>query len=213
MLKTHSGMPLSMHSASAVESITRRRRSIASMCVISGMNSALGVDRGIGAVDALDAVLRHQDDLRVDLRGAQRGGGVGGEERVAGAGREDHHPPLLEVAHRAPADVGLGDLARRRAPTARACPCPCSRACPAAAARSAPSRACPCSRPSCGPCPPPRPSRRGRCCRAPTTIATSTPASCTCVTWRATAATRSGSVPYSRLPISASPESFSRMRL
>src|SRR6202161_344802 len=47
---------------------------------------------------------------------------------------------------------------------------------------------------------------------APTTIATSTPCSCTSATWRATAATRSGSVPNSSVPISASPESFSRMR-
>src|SRR6202035_3225746 len=48
---------------------------------------------------------------------------------------------------------------------------------------------------------------------APTTIATSTPWSRTAVTWRATATTRSGSVPNSNPPISASPESFSRMRL
>ena len=64
----------------------------------------------IGGVDALDAVLGHQDDLGVDLVRAQRGRGVGGEERVAGAGREDHDAVLLEVAHRAAADVGLGDL-------------------------------------------------------------------------------------------------------
>src|SRR5439155_26586529 len=48
---------------------------------------------------------------------------------------------------------------------------------------------------------------------APTTIATSTPWSRTAVTCRATAVTRSGSVPYSSSPISASPESFRRMRL
>src|ERR1700722_7234850 len=48
---------------------------------------------------------------------------------------------------------------------------------------------------------------------APTTIATSTPWSRTSVTWRATPATRSGSVPNSSDPISASPESFSRFRL
>src|ERR1700722_148417 len=48
---------------------------------------------------------------------------------------------------------------------------------------------------------------------APTTIATSTPASRTSLTWRATAATRSGSVPNSSSPIRASPESFKRMRL
>ena len=40
----------------------------------------------------------------------QRGGGVGREERVAGARREDHDAPLLEVAHRAAPDVRFGDL-------------------------------------------------------------------------------------------------------
>ena len=49
----------------------------------------------------------------MDLERAQRGGGVGGEERVAGAGGEDHDAALLEVAHRAAADVGLGDLGDR----------------------------------------------------------------------------------------------------
>src|SRR5580692_5121875 len=48
---------------------------------------------------------------------------------------------------------------------------------------------------------------------APTTIPTSTPRSRTSLTWRATAATRAGSVPNGSSPISASPESFRRMRL
>ena len=46
----------------------------------------------------------------------------------------------------------------------------------------------------------------------PTTIATSTPRRWTAATSFAIASTRSGSVPYSRLPISASPESFSSTR-
>ena len=46
----------------------------------------------------------------MDLQSAQRRGGVGGEERVARAGGEDDHAALLEVAHRAAADVGLGHL-------------------------------------------------------------------------------------------------------
>src|SRR5579884_3515985 len=46
----------------------------------------------------------------------------------------------------------------------------------------------------------------------PTTIATSTPRPWTAATSRAIAWTRSGSVPYSRPPISASPESLSRTR-
>ena len=66
---------------------------------------------GIGVVDPFDAVLGHQDRLGVDLECPQRRGRVGREERVAGAGREDHDPTLLEVTHRAAADVGLGDLA------------------------------------------------------------------------------------------------------
>src|ERR1700676_4696331 len=47
---------------------------------------------------------------------------------------------------------------------------------------------------------------------APTTIATSTPMSVARRTWRATAVTRSGSIPYSPSPISASPESFRTTR-
>src|SRR4051812_25942976 len=66
---------------------------------------------GVGGQHALDPVLRHEDRLGVDLARAQRGGGVGREERVAGAGREDHDAAFLQVAHRAAADVGLGDLA------------------------------------------------------------------------------------------------------
>src|SRR5918992_1346500 len=48
---------------------------------------------------------------------------------------------------------------------------------------------------------------------APSTTAISTPRSCRPLIWRATLRTTSGSVPYSRSPIRASPESFSRMRL
>ena len=87
----------------------------------------------------------------MDLGRAQRRRRVGREERVAGAGGEDHDAALLEVAHRAAADVGLGDLGDRRSPTARAVGALPSRARPAAAARSAASRACPCSRRSRGP--------------------------------------------------------------
>src|ERR1019366_1802363 len=48
---------------------------------------------------------------------------------------------------------------------------------------------------------------------APTTIATSTPWSPPAGTWPPPAATRSGAVPYSSSPISASPESFRSMRV
>src|SRR6266508_3780253 len=46
----------------------------------------------------------------------------------------------------------------------------------------------------------------------PTTIAVSTPLRCTSAISAATTATRAGSMPYSRSPISASPDSFRRMR-
>src|SRR5215216_4944680 len=48
---------------------------------------------------------------------------------------------------------------------------------------------------------------------APTTIATSTSCARTSRTWLAIRSIWAGSVPYSRSPIRASPESFSRMRL
>src|SRR5919106_5222109 len=48
---------------------------------------------------------------------------------------------------------------------------------------------------------------------APTTTATSTPWARTSRTWVAIRSIWAGSVPYSRSPISASPESFSRSRL
>src|SRR5512135_822114 len=52
--------------------------------------------RRVHAVD----LRRLENDLRADFRAAQRGGRVRGEERVAGAGGEDHDPPLLEVTQR-----------------------------------------------------------------------------------------------------------------
>src|SRR5688572_5761467 len=48
---------------------------------------------------------------------------------------------------------------------------------------------------------------------APSTTATSTPRSCRPLIWRAICRTTSGSVPYSRSPIRASPESLRRIRL
>ena len=64
----------------------------------------------VAVVDAPDPALRHQDRLGADLERAQGGGRVGREERVAGAGREDDDPALLEVPHGAASDVRLGDL-------------------------------------------------------------------------------------------------------
>src|SRR3954454_1686691 len=48
---------------------------------------------------------------------------------------------------------------------------------------------------------------------APRTIATSMPSSCSALIWSAMRPSVSGSVPKSRSPMRASPESFSRIRL
>ena len=63
----------------------------------------------VGGVDAVD-LGRLQHDLRADLGAAQRGRGVGGEERVAGAGGEDDDLAFLEVLQRLGPHVGLDDL-------------------------------------------------------------------------------------------------------
>ena len=205
-------MSLSMQSDSAVVSITRRPRSIASRCVSAGRNVASGSVLRVAVVDALDAVLAHQDRLRPDLERAQRGGGVGREERVAGAGGEDHDAALLEVADRAAADVRLRDLARPRSRTARASRRRHARARPGARARSAASRACRRSRRSRGPCPRRRRPCRGRCSRR---RRRSRPRRRSRGRRRSRARSRRPSrrsMPYSRSPISASPESLSRTR-
>jgi len=67
------------------------------------------VDLGVGGVDAVDRG-GLEEDVGLDLHGAEAGGGVGREEGVAGAGGEDDDAVLLEVAHGTAADVGFGDL-------------------------------------------------------------------------------------------------------
>ena len=62
-------------------------------------------------VDPVDPLLGHQDRAGLDLDRPQRRGRVGREVRAAGAAGEDDHPALLEMPHRPPPDVGLGDLA------------------------------------------------------------------------------------------------------
>ena len=119
----------------------------------------------VAVVDAPHAVLRHQDRLGADLERAQRGGRVGREERVAGAGREDHDAALLEVAHRPAADVRLGDLGDlERRQHARVGAAPLERVLQRERVEHGREHARR-SRPWRGPCPrPPRPCR-GRCCR------------------------------------------------
>ena len=61
--------------------------------------------RGAGGV----VVLAHPALFGARDGGAERGGGVGREERVAGARREDDDPPLLEVPHHPASNVRLGE--------------------------------------------------------------------------------------------------------
>ena len=119
-LKTRIGMAFSMHSESAVVSITRSPRSMASRCVIRRISRASAYSPRIPVEHALDAVLAHQQDVGADLAGAQGRRRVGREVRVAGAAGEDHDAPLLQVAHRAAADVRLGHLLDVERATARA---------------------------------------------------------------------------------------------
>lgn len=67
------------------------------------------VDFGVGGVDAVDGG-GLEEDVGLDLHGTEAGGGVGGEEGVAGAGGEYDDATLFEMAHGAAADVGLGDF-------------------------------------------------------------------------------------------------------
>src|SRR5688572_2198816 len=63
----------------------------------------------VGGVDPIHlSSLQH--DLGTHLAAAQRGSGIRGEERIARAGREDHHFALLQVPDRLAADVRLAHL-------------------------------------------------------------------------------------------------------
>ena len=109
MLRTISGSAFSRQSVIAVWSMTLRSFSITSRKLISSNSVALGLALGIGRVHAFHAG-RLDDDVRLDLNGAQHGRRVGGKVGIAGAGGKDHRPALFEVAHRAAPDVGLGEL-------------------------------------------------------------------------------------------------------
>src|SRR5215475_14021214 len=64
---------------------------------------------GIGVVNAVDAS-GLEDDVGLDFHGAESGGGVRGEIRIAGAGSEDHDAAFFKVTHGAAADEGLGNF-------------------------------------------------------------------------------------------------------
>src|SRR5205823_7193238 len=73
----------------------------------------IGVLVGVGVVDTVDPILGHHQHLGTDLEGAERGGRVGREVRVAGAGDEDHHAPLFEMTNRASPNVWFSDFGHR----------------------------------------------------------------------------------------------------
>ena len=87
-----------------------------SPCTITAMSKEMlaeamragDLDR-IGVIDAVHFGAL-QNDLRLDLHGAQRGGGVGGKIRIPGAADEDHRPSLLQMADGPAADERLRHL-------------------------------------------------------------------------------------------------------
>ena len=69
----------------------------------------IGVGLGVGFVNAIDAILGHQDDVGGNFDGAQGGGCVGREIGVAGACGKDDNAAFFEVPQCASANVGFGD--------------------------------------------------------------------------------------------------------
>ena len=63
----------------------------------------------VGVVNAVH-LRRLEDHIRAHLAGAQRGGGVGGEERIAGAGGENNDFALVELLLGFAADEGFRDV-------------------------------------------------------------------------------------------------------
>jgi hypothetical protein len=72
-----------------------------------------GIGPRVGVVDAVDAVLAHEQYITAELQRALSGRRVGGEERHADAGAEDDDPALLQMPLGATRDVRLGHLAHR----------------------------------------------------------------------------------------------------
>ena len=75
----------------------------------AGVAHGLGVFLRVAVVDAIN-LGGLKNDLGAHLVGPQGGGGVGGEIRIARAGGEDDHAPLLQMAHGAATDERLGNL-------------------------------------------------------------------------------------------------------
>lgn len=68
--------------------------------------------RGIFVVDPVD-LGSFEDDFSANFVGAQRCGRVGGEVGVAGAGDENDHPVLFQMAHGSAQNERFGDLIHR----------------------------------------------------------------------------------------------------
>ena len=84
---------LSRASAKAAVSITLRSRAIASSWVRRSIAHRVRIRLRIGRIDAVD-LRRLQHRVAAQLGRAQHRGGVGGEERIAGAAGEHHHLAL-----------------------------------------------------------------------------------------------------------------------
>ena len=103
------GMWLSMHRLKAVVSITLRRLEMHSWKVTCLVAFGVRVLPRIGVIDAVD-LGGLEDDVGTHFAGAQRGGGVGGEKRIAGAGGENDHLAFVELAFGFAADEGFRDV-------------------------------------------------------------------------------------------------------
>ena len=73
------------------------------------VTGGIGIARRIGRVHAID-LGRLEQQVRTNLDRAQGGRRIGGEKRIAGAGRKQHHAILLQMADRPAADEVLADF-------------------------------------------------------------------------------------------------------
>ena len=104
--KTTMGMRLSMHRVIAVLSMTLEPP--VEHLKVGEVGQPLRLGYFSGRRCRCRRLWSPEHHLGADLRGAQGRGGVGGEERVAGARADDDDAALLEMADRAAADVRLG---------------------------------------------------------------------------------------------------------
>ena len=106
-LNTRIGNWFSRHMPMAVMSMTLSSSRITCSKVRCSIEDGVRVFLGIGRVDAVDAG-RLEQDLGAELLAAERGRGVGRDERASRAGGQDDHAPFVEVGQGPAADERLG---------------------------------------------------------------------------------------------------------